>query len=123
MAGRPRSIFYPLVVGVVAVQGGHVVEHIIQLGQVYLVGIPDDQALGLLGYVFQFQGTEEWLHLVFNAAYLAALYLLVPPLRGLVPDPVPFWAFAVFLVGAVGLESWHAVEHAVIIANVIANNG
>jgi hypothetical protein len=123
MAGRLRSIFYPLFVGVVAVQGVHVVEHIIQLGQVYLLGIPDDQALGLLGYIFQFQGTEEWLHLVFNLAYLTSLYALVLPLRERVPHPVPAWAFGVFLGGAVGLESWHMVEHGVIISHVLANHG
>jgi hypothetical protein len=50
---------------------------------------------------------------------VAALYLLVRPLRA----RVPVWAFAVFLVGAVGLESWHLVEHVVIIAHVLANNG
>jgi hypothetical protein len=118
-----RAILFPLFTGVVMVQGIHVIEHIIQLIQVFILGIPDDMALGLLGYVFQLQGTEEWLHLVFNAAYLAALYLLVLPLRDLVPNPLPAWAFAVFLGGAVGLESWHMVEHGVIIAHVIANNG
>ena len=123
MTSARRAAFVPLFTGVVVVQGIHVVEHVIQLIQVYVLGVPDDQALGLLGYVFQFQGTEEWLHLVFNAAYLAALYLLVRPLRDLVPDPVPVWAFAVFLVGAVGLESWHLVEHLVIISHVLANHG
>jgi hypothetical protein len=65
---------------VVAIQGIHVVEHIIQLVQVYVFGVADDDALGLLGAVFSFQGTEEWLHLVFNVSYLAALYILVIPL-------------------------------------------
>jgi hypothetical protein len=98
------------------------VEHIIQLIQVFVLGIPDDKALGLLGYVFQFQGTEEWLHLVFNVTYLLALLLLVAPLRSVVPDVVPRWAFASFLFG-VGLEGWHNVEHAVIISNVLRNGG
>ena len=123
MASARRVSFVPLFTGVVIVQGIHVVEHIIQLIQVFALGVPDDNALGLLGYVFQFQGTEEWLHLGFNAAYLAALGLLVRPLRKLVPHPVPAWAFGVFLIGAVGLESWHMVEHGVIIAHVIANHG
>jgi hypothetical protein len=123
MVTAGRAAFVPLFTGVVIVQGIHVVEHIIQLIQVFVLGVPDDQALGLLGYVFQFQGTEEWLHLGFNAAYLAALYLLVRPLRARVPRPVPVWAFAVFLLGAVGLESWHLVEHLVIIGHVLANHG
>ena len=118
-----RRAFVPLFAGVVIVQGIHVIEHIIQLIQVFLLGVPDDEALGLLGYVFMVQGTEEWLHLAFNATYLLALYLLLPPLRRRVPHPVPVWAFTTFVAGAVGLESWHMIEHGVIIANVIAHNG
>jgi len=66
---------------VIAVQGGHMFEHVVQVLQVYAFGVPDDDALGLLGYLLQFNGTEEWLHLVFNVVYLASLYALVVPLR------------------------------------------
>jgi hypothetical protein len=117
------SVFMPLFVGVVLVQGVHVVEHIIQLAQVYLFGVADDDALGVLGYILQFQGTEEWLHLGFNVSYLLALYVLLLPMRLLVPRTIPVWAFGVFAVGAAGLETWHVVEHSVIIANVLQNNG
>lgn len=123
MSAFTRSVFYPLFAGVVIVQSIHVVEHIIQLAQVYLFGVPEDDALGLLGYVFAIQDTEEWLHLAFNVSFLLALYLLVIPLRALVPRTIPLPAFHVFVVGAVGLESWHVVEHVVIISNVIANDG
>lgn len=116
-------VFSPLFVAIVLVQGIHVWEHVIQLVQVFSLGMPEDQALGLLGYVFQFQGTEEWLHLVFNVSYLLTLYALLLPLRTMTPSRVPAWAFAMFAVGAVGLETWHVVEHAVIIANVIRNTG
>lgn len=116
------AAFRPLFVGVIAVQGIHVFEHIVQLFQVFVLGIPDDRALGLLGYVFQFQGTEEWLHLVFNVVYLLALLLLIVPLRDVVPQTVPRWAFNAFLLG-VALEGWHNVEHAVIISNVLRNGG
>jgi hypothetical protein len=88
-AGSVERIFRPLFIGVVAVQGVHVFEHIVQLIQVFVLGIPDNKALGLLGYIFQFQGTEEWLHLVFNVTYLLALLLLVVPLRSQVPGVVP----------------------------------
>jgi hypothetical protein len=122
MPGVLNAIFRPLFIGVVAVQGIHVFEHIVQLIQVFVLGIPDDKALGLLGYIFQFQGTEEWLHLVFNVTYLLALLLLVVPLRSQVPGVVPRWAYAAFIFG-VGLEGWHNIEHAVIISNVIRNGG
>jgi hypothetical protein len=123
MSSLLGRIFLPLFTAVVVIQGIHVVEHVIQLAQVYVFGVADDDALGLLGYVFEFQGTEEWLHLIFNVSFLLALYALVLPMRRHVPSPIPPWAFGVFLAGAVALETWHVVEHSVIIANVIKNSG
>jgi len=108
---------------VVAVQGGHVFEHVVQLTQVYVFGVPDDDALGLLGYLIQFNGTEEWLHLGFNSVYLASLYALIVPLWRITPQALPLWAFALYVFGSVWLETWHVIEHGVIIAHVIANGG
>jgi hypothetical protein len=111
-------------VTVVVVQGVHVVEHIIQLFQVYVFGVPDARALGVLGYFIQFNGTEEWLHLGFNFLYLTSLYVLVIGLREYVgAGIVPRWAWLTFAVAAAGIESWHMTEHIVIIANVIQNRG
>jgi hypothetical protein len=108
---------------VVAIQGGHVVEHVIQVLQVFAFGVPEDDALGLLGYVLQFNGTEEWLHLGFNLLYLLSLYTLIVPLWRITPATLPKWAFGLFLAASVWVESWHIVEHGVIIAHVIANGG
>jgi hypothetical protein len=108
---------------VVVIQGGHVVEHIVQMLQVFVFDVPEDRALGLLGYVLQFNGTEEWLHLGFNLLYLLSLYALVVPLWRITPAVLPKWAFGLFLAASVWVESWHIVEHAVIIANVIATGG
>jgi hypothetical protein len=113
----------PLFTLVMVVQGGHVIEHIIQLVQVYGLAIPEDDALGLLGYVFEFQGTEEWLHLVFNSSYFLPLVVLAYLLRPLSPAVVPHWAYVTFMIGGAALEGWHVVEHSVIISHVIANNG
>jgi hypothetical protein len=104
---------------VVAIQGAHMFEHVVQLLQVTVFGVPDDDALGLLGYVVQFNGTEEWLHLGYNAVFAVALWLLVVPLWRVLPRRA-FWTFA---VACVWLESWHVVEHGVIISRVIANGG
>lgn len=114
-----------LYTGVVVVQGIHVVEHIIQLFQVFVFNVPEDDALGLLGYVYQFQGTEEWLHLVFNSVFLASLLLIAAGLlwSRTTRSAVPLWAMTAFLVFGVGLEAWHVIEHSVIISHVIANNG
>ena len=118
-----RSLFFRFFVAVVVIQGIHVVEHIIQLGQIYLFNVPENEALGILGYLIQFNDTEEWLHLAFNSTYLLAIYILFLPIRSLTPAIVPAWAFALFVAGAVGLESWHVIEHVVIISNVIQNHG
>jgi hypothetical protein len=107
---------------VVAIQGGHVVEHVIQVFQVFVFGVPEDDALGLLGYVLQFNGTEEWLHLGYNSFYLIALYALIVPLWRVTPAVVSTRVFWFFIAG-VWIESWHMVEHGVIISHVIANDG
>ena len=104
---------------VVAIQGGHVVEHIIQVVQVFVLGVAEDDALGLLGYLVQFNGTEEWLHLGYNTFYLVSLYALILPLHRVLPRR----AFLFFLVASVWVETWHMVEHGVIISHVIANSG
>ena len=125
-AGAPTlgtSQLFHFYAAVVLIQGIHVVEHIIQLAQVTLFGVPDDDALGLLGYVFQFNGTEEWLHLVFNAAYVASLFVIVLTFHRMAGDRLlPGWAFTVLSAG-VALESWHMVEHLVIIWHVLRNSG
>jgi hypothetical protein len=115
-------VFY-FMTAVVAIQGGHVVEHIVQLVQVFVLGVPEEDALGLLGYVLQFNGTEEWLHLGYNTLYLLALYALILPLWRITPAVLSLWAFWFFVAASVWIESWHIVEHGVIIANVLENDG
>jgi hypothetical protein len=110
---------------VVVIQTVHLAEHVIQLFQVYALGVPDDDALGLLGYIYQFQGTEEWLHLAFNAVYFASLALIA---AGLLRSPalrstVPILVLGAFLFFGLWLEGWHVIEHLVIISNVVANDG
>jgi hypothetical protein len=108
---------------VVVIQGGHVVEHVVQLLQVYALGVAEEDALGLLGYVLAFNGTEEWLHLGYNSFYLIALYALILPLWRVRGTVLPLWAFWFFVAASVWVETWHMVEHGVIISNVIANGG
>ena len=56
LAGRPAlgTAVLAFYVTVVVVQGGHVVEHIIQLIQVFALGVPENDALGL----GQFEGVK-----------------------------------------------------------------
>src|SRR4029450_11359517 len=111
---EPRLFWF--FVGVAVVQSVHMFEHVLQLIQITVWEVPDDEALGLLGYVFQLQGTEEWLDLFFNLALLTSLWILPGPIRASSPSIVPRWAYLVYVIGAVGLETWHEVEHLVIIS-------
>ena len=116
--------FFRFYAAVVVIQGIHVIEHIIQLVQVAVFHVPDDDALGLLGYFLQLHGTEEWLHFGFNASYLLALCALVLLLYERVQSGVvPTFAFRVFLVAGAGLETWHMTEHIVIIYHAVRNGG
>ena len=124
MQGSPRTVplgdtAFRFLAVVVAIQGAHMVEHIVQLLQVTVFGVADDDALGLLGYVVQSNGTEEWLHLGYNTAFVVALWVLVVPLWRALPRR----AFWIYLVACVWVETWHIVEHGVIISHVIANGG
>ena len=123
-SNRPRTVplgdaAFRFLAVVATVQGAHMVEHVVQLLQVTVFGVPDDDALGLLGHVVQFNGTEEWLHLGYNAVFFVGLWALVVPLRRVLPRRA-FWTFA---VACVWLETWHVVEHSVIISRIIANGG
>lgn len=125
IAARPslgNRAFY-FMTAVVVIQGGHVVEHIVQLVQVLVLGVAERHALGLLGYVLQFNGTEEWLHLGYNTLYLLALYALILPLWRITPVVLSPWAFWFYIGASVWVETWHMVEHGVIISHVIANGG
>jgi hypothetical protein len=116
-------MFVPFFAGVVVIQGLHVFEHIVQLIQVYVLDMADDDAFGLLGLAFHPNNTEEWLHLGFNGLFLLALYALLRPMWQLAGSRIPWWSLAVFAIAAVGLESWHVIEHIVIIGNVIEHKG
>jgi hypothetical protein len=125
----PRSIsrwsrFFPFFVAVVVIQGIHVIEHIIQLLQVTVFDVPGEKAFGLLGYVINFNDTAEYMHFVFNAAYLLSLYVIVLGVHELViSGAVPRSAFRAFLVFGVGVETWHMAEHVVILYHLIQNTG
>jgi hypothetical protein len=122
----PRTLsrgWFIFMTAVVLIQGGHVIEHIVQLLQVTVFGVREDDALGLLGYLVQFNGTEEWLHLGYNSSYLVALYALIVPLWRITPAVLSTRRFWFFIAASVWIETWHMVEHGVIISHVIANGG
>lgn len=116
---QPRTV--AVLAGILGVQAAHFVEHIIQLVQVYALRLPEARALGALGAVFAFHGTEEWLHLGFNLSLLTALLWFLPFVR----HQLGVWSrgYKAYLFIGVGIEMWHVIEHLVVTGNMIANGG
>jgi hypothetical protein len=84
-------LFYLLVFG----QGGHVLEHVAQMIQIHVLGIPAPHAHGIFGAL-----DIEWVHFVWNTGVLAAVLLLVARYRR---NP---WLWL-----ALALAAWHETEH------------
>lgn len=101
-SSRTLTVFLALVL----VQGFHELEHIVQVAQRALLGIPDGN--GLLGSLTD----VEPLHFAYNSLYLALL-LAVFVLLGLHRDgPGEHGALVGGLVTfAVAFQMWHELEH------------
>jgi hypothetical protein len=80
---------------IAATQGGHFLEHVAQMAQIHLLGVPARQAHGIVGAL-----DLEWVHFLWNGAVLAATLLLVAayPRNG--------WLWLTLLCAG-----WHEVEH------------
>ena len=130
---RPASVadgpaigtrFFAFYAAVVLVQGVHVVEHIIQLIQVYGSKslTPGPRPAGLFPLISGYRGMAPYRlqrQLFGQSCCVAWGFWRSPVARSV----VPLLAMAAFIFFGVWLEGWHVVEHIVIIANVIANNG
>lgn len=81
-------------------QGGHVLEHLIQMVQIHVLGLPGKQAQGLVGAALNI----EWVHLAWNTWVILAIVALLVRYRG----NRWLWVAAVF-------AGWHEFEHLFII--------
>lgn len=90
------ALFYILVI----TQGGHVVEHIVQMIQIHLLGLTGAGARGVFG-----QLDIEWVHFIWNTWVLIAVGLLV-------------WRFRrnPWLWLTLAIASWHELEHVYIMS-------
>ncbi len=95
---------------VVAIQGFHVIEHIVLVVQVEALGMGLAQAHGLLGARVDF----EWLHFSYNLSFLGTLIvLLVYGLRNHETRALAKGPLGMALAGAVGLQTYHVAEHTI----------
>lgn len=84
------------------VVGVHWVEHLLQAAQIYLLGTPAPQALGLLGEVWPRLVASESLHFTYNLAVLVGAAALLRLFTG---SARTWWAAAVWV------QVWHFFEH------------
>lgn len=93
-----------LYVVLAATQTGHVGEHVVQIVQLRLLGIPPTEAHGVFGAL-----DVEWVHFLWNTWVLVAIAALV------VWKPRQGW---LWLAGL--LAGWHLAEHVALIALYLA---
>ncbi|HKE53106.1 MAG TPA: hypothetical protein VKE25_16510 [Actinomycetes bacterium] len=80
----------------------HWAEHVVQAYQVWVLDRPRPQARGVLGQLFPWLVSSEWLHYWYAIVMLVGLFLLRPGFAG----RARFW-WTVALV----IQFWHHIEH------------
>lgn len=95
------ALFYVLVV----TQGGHVVEHLVQMIQIHLFDLSGPDARGVFG-----QLDVEWVHFAWNTWVLVAVVALLSRYR----TNRWLWVTLVF-------AGWHEVEHTVLLTRYLAS--
>lgn len=93
------ALFYLLVI----TQGGHVIEHVAQILQIHVLGLPLREARGIFGAL-----DVEWVHFVWNTWVLIAVVLLLVRFR---TNP--------WLVATAVIAGWHELEHVFLIATYL----
>jgi hypothetical protein len=89
-------------VAMLVVQSAHMVEHVAQVIQKYVLRLP--QAHGILGAVFDL----EWVHFVYNTWLFGSLVLAYVWWRRTRSPKVP-----IGLTVALWFQGWHEMEHVV----------
>jgi hypothetical protein len=80
----------------------HWAEHLVQAYQVWVLDRPRPDARGLLGQIFPWLVTSEWLHYGYAIVMLVGLFLLRP---GFVGRARTWWTVALVI------QFWHHIEH------------
>jgi hypothetical protein len=83
----------------------HWVEHVVQAVQIWAFGYAKPAARGLLGAVWPWLVSSEWLHYGFAVVMLAGLAVL---LSGFTGRARAFW------IVALAIQVWHLVEHQIL---------
>jgi len=85
-----------------AIVVAHWAEHIAQAYQIWVLGWPRPKALGVLGEVFPWLVSSEWMHYGYALLMLIGLFVLRPGFTGRART---WWTVALVI------QFWHHVEH------------
>lgn len=88
----------------------HAAEHALQAVQVYVMGWPRPESLGLLGVVWPWLAKSEFLHMGFAIFTTLGLVLLLPGFTG---RSRKWWIISL------AFQSWHFVEHSLLQGQVL----
>ena len=88
--------------GFMVVVLAHWAEHLVQAYQIWVLGRPRPAARGVLGQIFPWLVTSEWLHYGYALVMLAGLFLLRPGFAG---QARTWWTVALVI------QFWHHIEH------------
>lgn len=88
----------------------HWAEHVVQAVQIWALGWPREQALGLLGIPFPWLVSSESLHYGYALVMLLGLWVLR---HGFVGRGRKWW------MAAFGIQAWHHVEHLLLLSQVV----
>jgi hypothetical protein len=80
----------------------HWAEHLVQAYQVWVLDQPRPASRGVLGQVFPWLVSSEWLHYWYAVVMLAGLFLLRPGFAG---------RARVWWTVALAIQFWHHIEH------------
>lgn len=94
------ALFYVLVV----TQGGHFIEHVVQMTQIHVLGLKGLDARGVFGAL-----DIEWVHFTWNTWVIIAVLLLLYRFRA---NPW-LWLTAI-------IAGWHEIEHILIMSVYLA---
>jgi hypothetical protein len=91
----------------------HWAEHLVQVFQIYALGWRLPDARGVLGIPFPWLVKSEFMHYAYALVMLAGIWILR---RGFTGRAATWWGIAL------GIQSWHHVEHALLQYQVIAGH-
>lgn len=96
----PHSSGLAILYVLVMFQGAHMLEHLAQMYELHILGLPGPKAQGIIGFL-----NVEWVHLLWNSWVLAMVGLLLFTYRR------NWWLWALFIFAI-----YHEAEHVYIVS-------